>query len=83
LDAFRVAPTDRHNVEGNIERKMEKTSGEQVVTPWDVVGVIDYNKLIDQFGCTAIDDSLLERMERITGKPVHPWLRRGLFFSHR
>jgi hypothetical protein len=22
-------------------------------------------------------------MERVTGKPVHPWLRRGLFFSHR
>ena len=22
-------------------------------------------------------------MERLTGKPAHPWLRRGMFFSHR
>jgi tryptophanyl-tRNA synthetase len=59
---------------------------EQHVTPWDVqVGAegIDYDKLIVQFGSQPIDHALLDRMERITGKPVHPWLRRGLFFSHR
>lgn len=43
----------------------------------------DYMKLIVQFGSQAIDEALLKRMERLTGKPVHPWLRRGMFFSHR
>ncbi|KAL6071015.1 Tryptophan--tRNA ligase, cytoplasmic [Balamuthia mandrillaris] len=60
---------------------------EQEVTPWDVKADkdkgIDYNKLIEQFGSQPISESLLERVEKITGKPVHPWLRRGLFFSHR
>jgi hypothetical protein len=59
---------------------------EQNITPWEVESGesgIDYNKLIDQFGCTPIDEALLQRMERVTGKPVHPWLKRGLFFSHR
>jgi len=62
------------------------TKVEQEVTPWEVVAGeegIDYDKLIIQFGSVPIDKSLLERIERVTGKPVHPWLRRGLFFSHR
>ena len=65
--------------------------GEQVVTPWDVQGAqvegkliaIDYNKLIDSFGTRKIDESLLKRLESLTGVQPHPFLRRGLFFSHR
>ncbi len=56
---------------------------ETVVTPWDVKGIVDYNKLTEQFGSTKIDDALIQRFERLTGKPAHHWLRRGLFFSHR
>lgn len=56
---------------------------DQEVTPWDVGDNVNYDKLIDLFGCTPIDEALLQRMERVSGKPVHPWLRRGLFFSHR
>ncbi|GAA6046199.1 Tryptophan--tRNA ligase, cytoplasmic [Rhodotorula toruloides] len=64
---------------------------EQVVTPWDVQGAvvegvqmaIDYNHLIDQFGTRRIDDELLERFERLTGRKPHLLLRRGTFFSHR
>ncbi|KAJ3151799.1 tryptophan--tRNA ligase [Geranomyces variabilis] len=64
---------------------------EQVVTPWDVQGAqvdgkavaIDYNKLIAQFGTRPIDQALLDRMERLTGRRPHTFLRRGLFFSHR
>jgi len=65
------------------------TSQEQVtqeVTPWTVKASadgIDYDKLIVDFGSLPIDQELLNRIERVTGKPVHPWLRRGLFFSHR
>jgi tryptophanyl-tRNA synthetase len=43
----------------------------------------DYNKLIDEFGSVAIDTELIDRMERLTGKPAHPFLKRGIFFSHR
>jgi tryptophanyl-tRNA synthetase len=39
--------------------------------------------LIERFGSTEIDDSILSRVERITKIPVHPFLKRGLFFSHR
>jgi hypothetical protein len=65
---------------------------EQVVTPWDVQGsvsndgkqsAIDYDKLIEQFGTRRIDEALLEKFERVTGHRPHPFLRRGLFFSHR
>jgi tryptophanyl-tRNA synthetase len=58
---------------------------DQKVTPWEAHGKggIDYNKLIKQFGSTAIDQSLIDRFERLTGKKAHHWLRRGLFFSHR
>ncbi|KAJ3021807.1 tryptophan--tRNA ligase [Thoreauomyces humboldtii] len=64
---------------------------EQLVDPWDVKGAvvdgvavaIDYTKLIQQFGTRPIDQPLLDRMERLTGRKPHPFLRRGLFFSHR
>ncbi|CAO3690053.1 unnamed protein product [Umbelopsis ramanniana] len=66
-------------------------SADQNVTPWDVEGAvvdgvaqaIDYNKLINQFGTRAIDDELLQRFEKLTGRKPHVFLRRGVFFSHR
>lgn len=64
----------------------ESLEEEQTVTPWDVQGGskgIDYTKLIKKFGSTPISPELIARVERVTGKPAHPWLRRGLFFSHR
>lgn len=65
--------------------------GAQKVTPWDVEGgfvdgkqvSIDYNKLVQEFGTRRIDEALLERFERVTGRKAHPLLRRGSFFSHR
>lgn len=60
---------------------------EQKVTPWTATSEdekgIDYDKLIRQFGSDRITESIIERLERLTGKPAHPWLRRGYFFSHR
>lgn len=44
---------------------------------------IDYNHLIDQFGTKRIDNELLERFERLTGRKPHLLLRRETFFSHR
>ena len=53
------------------------------VTPWIVTGKVDYDKLIVKFGSQRISMELQERMERVTGKPLHPLLKRGIFFSHR
>ena len=69
----------------------EKRAGDQKITPWEVEGAvvdgksqaIDYDKLIVQFGASPIDDALLDRWERVTGKKPHHFLRRGIFFSHR
>ena len=53
------------------------------VNPWSVTGEVDYDKLIRDFGSHAIDQPMLERFERVTGKKPHKFLRRGVFFSHR
>lgn len=53
-----------------------------VVTPWEVKGEVDYDKLVKQFGTQKITPSLLKRIEKHTGE-LHFMLRRGIFFSHR
>jgi len=68
-----------------IKEEIKEGKKEQVIDPWTVEseGAIDYDKLILNFGCQKIENELIERMERVTGKPVHRFLRRGIFFSHR
>ena len=44
---------------------------------------INYDHLIDQFGTKKIDQALLDRFERLTGRKPHLLLRRATFFSHR
>lgn len=56
---------------------------EQVVDPWTVSGNIDYNKLVEQFGCSLIPQEMIARIERLTGVPAHPFLKRGIIFAHR
>ncbi|GJQ81047.1 Aats-trp [Trypoxylus dichotomus] len=60
---------------------------DDIVDPWNVVGKsdggIDYDKLIKRFGSSKIDKDLLDNFEKIIGQPVHHFLRRGIFFSHR
>jgi tryptophanyl-tRNA synthetase len=52
------------------------------VTPWEVEGEIDYNKLITQFGTQPITSGVIERIKQLTGE-VHPMLKLQYFFSHR
>lgn len=52
------------------------------VTPWEVEGVVDYDKLTEEFGTQKIDQDLLQRISKLAGE-VHLYLRRGFFFSHR
>jgi tryptophanyl-tRNA synthetase len=52
------------------------------VTPWEVEGEIDYNKLVIQFGTQPITSEIIERIKHVTGE-VHPMLKLQFFFSHR
>jgi len=56
--------------------------GEYKVTPWEVSGKVDYDKLRRDFGTGVIDDSMRERMKKFCGE-LHPMLSRGFFFSQR
>ena len=53
-----------------------------VVTPWDVKGTVDYDRLVTQFGTERITPELLGRIRKSAGE-LHPMLRRGVFYSHR
>lgn len=55
---------------------------EMVVTPWEVKGEVDYDKLIRKFGTQPLTDKLLKKLEKHVGK-LHLQLKRKLFFSHR
>ncbi|MBS3077673.1 tryptophan--tRNA ligase [Candidatus Pacearchaeota archaeon] len=52
------------------------------ITPWDVTGKVDYDKLVSEFGISKLNDKILDRVKKITGE-LHPMLRRGIFFAHR
>ena len=60
---------------------MKKVS-EFKVTPWEVSGKVDYDKLVREFGVSKIEDSLLKRIEKNAGD-LHFMLRRKVFFAHR
>jgi tryptophanyl-tRNA synthetase len=52
-----------------------------VVTPWQVQGRVDYDKLVKQFGTKPLDEKLLKQIQKHAG--LHYMLRRKIFFSHR
>eukprot|EP01084_Bolivina_argentea_P178269 308151_1 len=67
------------------DQNYEGGEGGQVVTPWVVEAAdeIDYSKLVHSFGSALITEDLISRVERVTNRRAHRYLRRGLFFSHR
>jgi tryptophanyl-tRNA synthetase len=60
----------------------DEEKNEMIVTPWEVRGKIDYERLIHEFGTLPLTDELLQRIEKHAGGS-HLQLRRRLFFSHR
>jgi tryptophanyl-tRNA synthetase len=60
----------------------DEEKNEMVVTPWEVRGKVDYDRLIREFGTQPLTEELLQRLARHTGG-LHLQLRRKLFFSHR
>jgi tryptophanyl-tRNA synthetase len=69
-------------VDHNYDQDDSKTSTEFKVTPWEVEGTIDYEKLIVKFGTQPISLELLQKIKSMTGE-IHPLLKSGYFFSHR
>jgi tryptophanyl-tRNA synthetase len=61
---------------------MSASNEEMVVTPWEVSGKIDYDKLIKEFGTQPLTPEILELIQRLAGD-LHLQLRRRIFFSHR
>lgn len=61
---------------------MNEKKNEMVVTPWEVKGEVDYERLIREFGTQPLTEELLQRIAKHTGE-LHLQLRRKLFFSHR
>ncbi|HEV2230946.1 MAG TPA: tryptophan--tRNA ligase [Thermoplasmata archaeon] len=54
-----------------------------LVTPYEVKGRIDYARLRELFGTQELTQPLAERIARLAGRPAHPLIRRGVYFSHR
>ena len=48
------------------------------VTPWEVSGDVNYERLIKEFGTSQISDKIYKKLEN-----CHPLIRRRLYFSHR
>jgi tryptophanyl-tRNA synthetase len=51
------------------------------VTPWEVEGKVDYEKLIKEFGTQPLTESLEKKLAKYIGDDI--FLRRKIFFSHR
>jgi len=57
---------------------------EHTVTPWDVDGKVDYDKLIKEFGVKYISEEQIKYVEKLAkskNMPVHIFLKRNLFFA--
>lgn len=79
--------TEGQGEAGQPEQPPPPPPEEDIVTPHTVLASsnkgIDYDKLVDRFGSSRIDQPLLERFEKLTGQKPHRFLRRNIFFSHR
>ena len=60
----------------------DEDKNEMIVTPWEVRGKVDYERLIREFGTQPLTEELLQKLAKYTDG-LHMQLRRELFFSHR
>ena len=58
-------------------------SEDSKMTPWEVSGRVDYDKIMTKFGTEPIDQNIIKSLSSFTGGEVHFMLRRGIFFTHR
>lgn len=79
--AIHAAEDSKPAAAGATEGKGKK----QIVTPWEVDtdGGVDYQKLTRDYGSSLVTTELIDRIEKVTGQPAHPWLKRNIYYSHR
>jgi len=65
------------------EEHIEGDKKEAVFTPFEVSGDINYDNIIEKFGCQKLDQATLDLIEKASGKPPHHLIRRGLYYAHR
>lgn len=53
------------------------------VNPYEVSGVVDYGKLIREFGVKRLGEEELDKIASFTGGELHHYLRRGIVFSYK
>lgn len=66
----------------NYEEANDMVKRTFVVTPWEVRGIVDYEKLTEQFGINPLNEKILEKIKKYT-KNLHYFLERQIFFAHR
>lgn len=69
-----------------VDIPITQEENDQVVDPWTAIcppGGFQYDRLIEKFGVTEIDDELKRRFEKVTDKSVHSWISRNIVFAHR
>jgi tryptophanyl-tRNA synthetase (EC 6.1.1.2) len=52
------------------------------VTPWEVEGKVDYDKLVKDFGMKLIDNEIINTIKKYT-YDLNVMLRRRFFYAHR
>merc|ERR1719264_833336 len=72
------------------EKVVEEEKKEEVkrdtVTPFNIDAAdtgVDYEALIQTFGCSRFTNDHIERIAAITGRAPHHFLRRMIYFAHR
>ncbi|CAD7976871.1 unnamed protein product [Amoebophrya sp. A25] len=86
VDAVLVEEDDHELTEHTVVIPTGEEGG-QKVTAYEVQGDkdgnIDYDKIVSEFGCKHVTESVVQRIERLTGKKPHRYLRREIFYAHR
>lgn len=63
---------------------MNMTEENFKVTPWEIEGKVDYQKLIKQFGTTPVDKNVIDKLKNKTkSKQLSPFFIREFIYSHR
>ena len=79
MDDTNANATDRTAQRTDDTDEDDTDSSENTVTPDAVAGEVDYGKLLDRFGADALTDDHLSRFPQ----PLHPLLRRGIYYAGR
>ena len=69
--------TDDSTTETQHDDQTAEDSDDFTVTPYDVTGTVDYDRLLERFGADRLTDEQIRRF------PDHPMLRRRIYYAGR